>query len=134
MPPLLFTSTVTGNGIEELKNTILRVYSYPHTGIPISFRGKNSDNKFKWVAGRVFCAVVTVALIASAVVLGRNSICSEDNSSGSNSGNNSGGSGSGSGSGINLSNISNNRNNPYRCISWIRRVVMRAMSTLTNRE
>ena len=131
LPPLLFTSTVTGNGIEELKNTILRVYSYPHTGIPLSFRGKNNDNKFKWVAGRVLCAVVTVALIASAVVLGRNSICSEENS-GSNSGNNGGG--SGSGSGISLSNISNNRNNPYRCISWIRRVVMRAMSTLTNRE
>ena len=109
--PLLYASTVTGEGINELKNAILRVSSNPNLGIPIGSKGRLINNEFKWLAGKVFCAVVTVALIASAIVLGR------DNSSHGGKDNNEDG-------------HSNNFNTgPYRYFSWMRRAMMRVLGT-----
>ena len=121
--PLLFASTITGEGIAELKNAILKVSSDPASGIPLGLKRRVMDNKFKWMAGKVFCAVITVALIASAIVLGRDS--------------------SGSGSGSKDDNKDDSSisvstrgitGTPYRYFTWIRKAMMRVLGTTSQRD
>ena len=96
--PLSFVSTVTGEGIEELKRAILKASVNPILGIPCAFRMKKKSSEFIWVAGRVMCAVVTVALVATAIIL-RRETCKEEKSTG-----------------------------PSTCISWVRRVMLRVLA------
>ena len=114
--PLLYASTATGEGIIELKNAILRLSSNPNLGIPLGSKGRLINNEFKWLAGKVFCAVVTVALIASAIVLGR------DNSTHGDKENNEEG-----------HSIYFNTG-PYRYFSWMRRAMMRVLGTTSQRD
>lgn len=96
--PLTFVSTVTGEGIEELKRVILKASSNPTLGIPSTYRMKKKSNEFIWVAGRVMCAVVTVALVATAIIL-RRETCKEEKNTG-----------------------------PSTCISWVRRMMLRVLA------
>jgi hypothetical protein len=96
--PLTFVSTVTGEGIEEVKRVMLKASSNPTLGIPSAYRMKKKSSEFIWVAGRVMCAVVTVALVATAIILRRDT-CKEEKSTG-----------------------------PTTCISWVRRMMLRVLA------
>jgi hypothetical protein len=105
LPPLIFVSTLSGEGIGELRNEIFNVTTHPHLGIPAGHRRKERNNKFVWVAGRVMCAVVTVAVvIATAVMLGRDTCKEGEESRGS------------------------------KCMSWVRRAMIRVLSATGQRE
>lgn len=104
LPPLIFVSPLSGEGIGELRNEIFKVTAHPHLGIPAGHRRKERNNKFVWVAGRVMCAVVTVALIATAVMLGRDTCKDGEESRGS------------------------------KCMSWVRRAMIRVLSVTGQRE
>ena len=103
LPPLIFVSPLSGEGIDVLRNEIFKVTSQPHVGIPVGHRRKERNNKFVWVAG-MMCAVVTVALIATAVMLGRDT-CKEGEESRSS-----------------------------KCMSWVRRAMIRVLSVTGQRE
>jgi hypothetical protein len=105
LPPLIFVSPLSGEGIGELKNEIFKVTTNPHLGVPAGHRRKERNNKFVWVAGRVMCAVVTVAVvIATAVMLGRDTCKEGEESRGS------------------------------KCMSWVRRAMIRVLSATGQRE
>ena len=105
LPPLIFVSTVSGEGIDELKKDVVNIASHPTSGIPSITPKKQKSSQLIWVAGKVMCAVVTVALIATAIVLRRESTCKEE--------------GTNSNSAANVGT---------RCTSWIRRALMRILS------
>lgn len=104
LPPLIFVSPLSGEGVGELRNEIFKVTAHPHLGIPAGHRRKERNSKFVWVAGRVMCAVVTVALIATAVMLGRDTCKEGEESRGS------------------------------KCMSWVRRAMIRVLSATGQRE
>lgn len=95
--PLTFVSTVTGEGIEELKRLMLKSSLNPTSGIPSAYRMKKKGSEFIWVAGRVMCAVVTVALVATAIILRRETSKEERNTG------------------------------PSAYMSWVRRMMMRVL-------
>ena len=110
LPPLLFTSTVTGQGIEELKSAIRRVSAHQTLGIPVAYRNRGSDRKLTGV-GTILFAVVTVALIASAIVFGRESS-----------------------TGTLKDGLREGEAAPSPCLSWIRRAMMSVLGTTSQRE
>lgn len=63
LPPLLLVSTVTGEGIDDLKQTILHIVSNPDVGIPFSLRKKKRS--MDYFSSKV---IVGLGLVAMAVV------------------------------------------------------------------
>jgi selenocysteine-specific translation elongation factor len=63
LPPLLLVSSVTGEGIDDLKQTILHIASSPDLGIPFSLRRKKHSTDYF-----IPKAIVGLGLVAIAVI------------------------------------------------------------------
>jgi hypothetical protein len=63
LPPLLTVSSVTGEGIDDLKQTILHIVSNPDLGIPLSLRKKKSSYFIPKIV--IGLGLVTIAVITA---------------------------------------------------------------------